>query len=196
MSWKQSREFNLAKMGTRKGWCLRNVRLGFGIETGKFSSAKADMESQEKNGTLHAGRPPIGLSVPVYIDTESKFEHVVAYTNNKYYSDGVEISRPSKTFGWGELCDGRRVVKWIDEGFLPAKGYWCLGDMDKRINELSSFMYRTFPSYTSKKALGSYYGKYLESSIKQFQKRTNLQPVDGCVGKKTYAMLKKYGFTG
>ena len=87
MSWKQVKSFNLSKMGTRKGWCLMNARLGFGIATGRFASAKADMESQRKNGTLHQGNPPAGVSVPVYLDTSSPYEHVVVCSNGNYYSD-------------------------------------------------------------------------------------------------------------
>ena len=54
-------------------------------------------------------------------------------------------------------------------------------------------MFRTFPKYTSRKALGSYYGQYIKKSITEFQRRTGLYP-DGCVGKITYAKLKEYGF--
>ena len=54
-------------------------------------------------------------------------------------------------------------------------------------------MRQMFPAYTSAKALGNYYGKYITASIKEFQKRTGLYP-DGCVGPKTYDKLKYYGF--
>lgn len=197
MSWKQVKKFDPKKMGKEPGWCLQNCRLGFGIKTGKFASAKADMESQRKNGTLHTGNPPVNVSVPVYVDSPSKYEHVEVCDYTQYYSDGKKVNQPKKVFGWGELCDGVRVVKYVDDKipFLPAKGYWCYGDEDPRINQLSSFMYRTFPDYTKKKALGSYFGHYLRASIKEFQRRTKLE-ADGCVGKKTYAMLKKYGFKG
>ena len=54
-------------------------------------------------------------------------------------------------------------------------------------------MYKTFPLYTKKEALGSFYGKYIEASIKEFQKRCGLKS-DGCIGIITYNELKKYGF--
>ena len=54
-------------------------------------------------------------------------------------------------------------------------------------------MYKTFPAYTNKKALGSYYGVHISNSIKEFQKRTKLE-ADGCVGQITLKELKKYGF--
>lgn len=80
--------------------------------------------------------------------------------------------------------------------FLPAKGYWGPGDNDKRVGQIAAFMRRVFPAYTSAKALGSYYGPYLKSSILQFQKRTGMSRADcdGCVGPKTLAKLRSFGF--
>lgn len=79
------------------------------------------------------------------------------------------------------------------KSFFPSKGYFCLGDNHENVGKIASFMRKTFPAYTSSKALGNYYGKYIEASIKEFQKRTKLK-ADGCVGKITLAELKKYGF--
>lgn len=115
MSWVQVLPFNLSKMGTKKGYCLQNARLAFGITKGTFASAKADMESQKKNGTLHYDNPPANVAVPVYVDSTSIYEHVVICDHGTYYSDGKKVSKPSKTFGWGELCDGVRVVKWVED---------------------------------------------------------------------------------
>lgn len=195
--YEQVKAGNHKNMGKRKGWCLQNVRLAFGIPVGKFASAKLDMESQRKNGTLHAmSTLPENVSVPVYVDTTSKYEHVILSEKGVFYEDSKMIShnKYSKFFGWGEYCDGIRVVKkTLLKTFLPAKGYWAFGDTDERVGFLADFMYATFPKYTSRKALGNYYGKNLKASIVQFQKRTGLYP-DGCVGKITYAKLKEYGF--
>lgn len=115
MAYKQVRSFNPSKMGKRSGWCLMNARLGFSINTGKFASAKADMESQRANGTLHPiSTIPDNCTVPVYIDTTSPYEHVMVCVNGKtWYSDGKIVKAPAKSsiFGWGELCDGTRVVQ-------------------------------------------------------------------------------------
>lgn len=195
--YEQVKTGNHKNMGNKKGWCLQNVRLAFGIPVGKFASAKLDMESQRKNGTLHSiDTLPENVTVPVYIDTLSKYEHVVLSQNGVFYEDGKMISRYkySNFFGWGEYCDGVRVVKQTElKTFLPAKGYWAFGDNDERVGFLADFMYATFPKYTSSKALGNYYGKYIKATITEFQKRTGLYP-DGCVGKITYAKLKEYGF--
>lgn len=115
MSYIQVKTFNPSKMGKRDGWCLMNARLGFGISNGKFPSAKADMESQRANGTLHpASTLPTNCAVPVYLNTTSPYEHVEVCVNGKtWYSDGKIVKAPANSiiFGWGELCDGVRVVK-------------------------------------------------------------------------------------
>ena len=115
MPYVQVRSFNPDKMGKRDGWCLMNARLAFGINTGKFASAKADIESQRANGTLHPiSTLPSDCAVPVYINTVSPYEHVEVCVNGKtWYSDGKVVKAPAKgtIFGWGELCDGTRVVK-------------------------------------------------------------------------------------
>ena len=85
------------------------------------------------------------------------------------------------------------------DDFLPAKGYWrsengrVKGDTAPQIAAMAEFMYRNFPAYTKKAALGSYFGKNLRASIIEFQKRTGLV-ADGNVGPITYDMLKRYGF--
>lgn len=79
------------------------------------------------------------------------------------------------------------------KNFLPAKGYYGYGDKDANVGKIASFMYKTFPAYTSRNALGNYYGAHIRASIKEFQKRTGLKP-DGCVGPITLAKLERYGF--
>lgn len=115
MSYIQVKKFTLSKMGKRDGWCLANVAQGFGITKGTFPSAKADMESQRANGTLHPiATLPSNCTVPVYLNTTSPYEHVEVCVNGKdWYSDGKKVKAPAKSivFGWGELCDGVRIVK-------------------------------------------------------------------------------------
>lgn len=80
-----------------------------------------------------------------------------------------------------------------DSVFFGAKGYFAKGDVHKNIGRIADFMYKTFPSYTNKKALGTTYGKNLVSAVTEFQKRTGLV-ADGMFGPKTLTELKKYGF--
>lgn len=204
-NWKQLKAFNHNKMGTAKGWCELNVAKGFGVD-GKntknpMASAKADMQFNKSKGTLHPmSEYPGNIAVPVFLDTASQYEHVVADDKGTIWSDGKKSSLNGyKVFGWGEYCNGVRVVEKTStpapKGFLPAKGYWTKGDNDTRIAEEASFLRKTFPAYTPASALGSYYGNNLFNAVKEFQRRTGLV-ADGSTGPKTYAMLKKYGFKG
>lgn len=197
MSWEQVKPFIPNEMGKKKGWCLQNVRLGFRVYTPKYASAKSAMQAGIRNGTVHPYTElPNNVAVPVYIKTTSSNGHVVVCDKGKWYSDGKTMNKPlgGNVLGWDEMADGTRVVQWSnDRSFLPAKGYWGAGDKDERIAILARFMRANFPAYTSAKALGAEYGKYIQASITEFQKRTGLYP-DGYTGQKTYDMLKKYGF--
>lgn len=114
--WVQVRQFNLANMGTTPGLCLQNCRLGFGISTGWYKNARADMNAQAQNGTLHTDLPPPSyIAVPVYCESGTPNGHVVVWDHGKVYSDGAYVpqglARWKTVYGWGELCDGRRVVQ-------------------------------------------------------------------------------------
>ena len=195
MYYENIKNFYPKEMGTKKGWCLQNCRLGFRIYTGKYASAKSAYEAAKRNGTL---RPMEELtydsSVPVYQSSTSKYGHVIVYHMGTYYSDGKVVKDPKGLLGFDTHMDGVQVVRQTAaKKFLPAKGYWGPNDCDYRVGQLASFMRQKFPAYTSAKALGDFYGKYLTKSIMEFQRRTSLYP-DGCTGPKTYDMLKKYGF--
>lgn len=78
-------------------------------------------------------------------------------------------------------------------GFFPAKGYFAFGDTHANIGKVAAFMYKVFPAYTPKAALGDYYGANIQKAIKEFQRRTGLKQ-DGILGAVTLAKLKQYGF--
>lgn len=202
MSYEQMKPFYSKDMGNRKGFCLQNVAKGFHIypSANPSGSAIQDMNRNKQKGTLHPlNTIPENVAVPVYQDTSSSYEHILVYDKGIWWSDGRKISAPSSRsiFGWGEWCNGYQIVKYVESpsGFLPKKGYWCKYDVDSRVGKLADFMFKTFPAYTSKKALGNTYGDNLSKSIKEFQKRTGLYP-DGMTGKITFAKLKQYGFKG
>ena len=202
MGYRQLKPFYPQDMTKKKGWCLENVARGFHIYGVKSAqpSAKADMEFNRAKGTLHPMNTlPTNVAVPVYVDTPSKYEHIEVSDKCKFWSDGVVVGRPSNCFGWGEWCNGVRIVEWVndhhEESFLPSRGYWKEGDTDARIGRLADFMYKTFPAYTKKEALGNYFGKNIRASITEFQRRCHLE-ADGCVGRITYNKLKEYGFKG
>lgn len=119
MAYQQYRAFDPAQMGTKKGYCLMNARLGFGITKGTYPSAKADMDAQIREGTFHVELPPANIAVPVYFNTSSPYEHVMVCDHGVYYSDGKIINPIDfnvwKPFGWGEKCDGERVVNVVPD---------------------------------------------------------------------------------
>ena len=210
MAYKQLKPFYPSDMGTKKGWCLENVARGYhiyGVPSAQ-TSAKADMEFNKAKGTLHPlNTLPINVAVPVYLDTASKYEHIEVSDKGVFWSDGKKVSKPaSNCFGWGEYCNGVRIVEYQNDpqpstGFLPPKGYWGRYDKDTRVAELASFMRKVFPAYTPSSALGPIYGDNLWKSMVQFQKNARADgnynaEIDGNTGPKTYEALKKYGFKG
>ena len=117
--WQQILNFDVDDMGNTPEMCLQNTRLGFGIQAGTFTSARADMESQRLNGTLHAGTPPDNIAVPIYYDNAHVGGHVAAWDHGRVYSDKVEYPTINSVdggyAGWGELCDGVRVVEKVSQ---------------------------------------------------------------------------------
>lgn len=86
-----------------------------------------------------------------------------------------------------------------EEDFFGGLGYFKDGDKHENIGKIAEFMRKTFPAYTSEKALGDYYGPYIKASIKEFQRRAKAEgnynsTIDGYTGPITLASLKLYGF--
>ena len=119
IEWTQVRDFYPADMGSTPGWCLQNTRLGFHIYSGTYPSARADMEAQQANGTLHSGTPPNYIACPIYFANYSwtPLGHIAAWDHGTVYSDGAWYpsidSVATDYVGWGEFCDGARVVQHV-----------------------------------------------------------------------------------
>lgn len=117
MAYKQLVNFDIKKMGTKPGYCLQNVRLGFGVKSLHYD-AKEDMEANKSAGTLHdISTLPTNVAVPVYLDTSSPYEHVIVSDHGALYSDGKKLTSLAgfKVFGWGEKVNDVRVVKPVTE---------------------------------------------------------------------------------
>lgn len=116
MSYKQVVNFNLSKMGTKKGYCLMNVRQGFGI-AGKNPDAKSDMLENKNAGTLHPiNTLPTNVCVPVYADTTNVHEHIMVSVYGDIYSDGKKVNKGNYIyFGWGEMVNGIKVVEKVGD---------------------------------------------------------------------------------
>lgn len=117
MKYKQLVKFELKKMGTKKDWCLANVRAGFGIPA-KYGDAKEAMLASKEAGHLHSiDTLPTDVSVPVFIDTPSIWEHVIVSDKGKFYSDGKELTSLDglTVFGWSESLNDVRIVEPVEE---------------------------------------------------------------------------------
>lgn len=172
----------------------------------KEAKEKGDISTiPEQKGVLVYMRGHIGIYIgdgKVIESTAAKYDGKKGRIYKTYFKEN------------GKGCDGKRATwthwfkspyltyeevkkeetsKTTSNNFLGARGYIKLGDKGDNVAMIAEFMYKTFPAYTSKNGLGNYYGKYIQASIKEFQKRTRLES-DGCVGPKTLAMLEKYGF--
>lgn len=79
------------------------------------------------------------------------------------------------------------------ESFLPAIGYFKKGNTHKNIGKVAEFMYKNFPLYVKKSALGDYFGNNLLSAVKEFQKRTGLK-VNGHIDEAMLRKLESFGF--
>lgn len=130
--------------------------------------------------------------------------HVAMYYNGKFFGQNQgQKAANLKSLSLKGVIGVLRPKEYVkpkttptpapSNNFLPARGWFQLGDKSENVGKIASFMRKTFPSYTSAKALGNLYGPNLKAAITEFQKRTGLKP-DGCVGPITLAKLKEYGF--
>lgn len=107
--WIQKRGFNLAKMGSSKNFCLRNVRLGYDIGS-KYANAKQAMNENRQKGTLHPlSTIPKTVAVPVFTSA-GVWGHVMVCDHGTYYSDHKRVGKPNNSYQWGEFLNGVRVV--------------------------------------------------------------------------------------
>lgn len=117
MAWKQIVNFDLSKMGTKAGFCLQNVRLGYGIGP-KYASARDAMEASKREGTFHEGLDiPTDVAVPIFAETGSPYAHVMVDYYGDVYSDGKHLTtlKGMKVLGWSETLNDVRVVEFVEE---------------------------------------------------------------------------------
>ena len=141
----------------------------------------ADIGKRNNLGTLVKGKNVTWHSM--YTNTNcpgayllSKMDYIVSEANK--INNKSTSSKPSSS---------------SSSNFLGKRGWLKYGDSGENVGKIASFMYKTFPAYTKKAALGNYFGKNLLASIKEFQRRTGLE-TDGNIGPLTLKMLVKYGF--
>ena len=117
MGWKQVRNFDLSKMGTKKNFCLQNVRLSYDIPP-KYADAKSAMNASKKAGTFHDGLDiPTDVAIPIFAETSSPYGHVMVDDHGTVYSDGKWLPsfKGMKLLGWSETLNDVRIVEWVNE---------------------------------------------------------------------------------
>lgn len=177
----------------------------YAIEDGEVSAA-----TKAKDGALYVWvkYPRLGVKMLHYhldsinVKKGQKVDKntLLGCTGKTGKATGVHLHLGIKRLSGGDYIDPE---KWAKEeytapgkktsSFLPDRGYFKKGDVSENVGKVAAFMYKTFPSYTSSKALGNTYGDNLIKAIKEFQKRTGLK-ADGYLGEKTLKMLENYGF--
>lgn len=163
MAWKQVRNFDINKMGRKVGYCQQNVRLGFGIGS-KYASAKLDMEAQRRAGTLHdISSLPNNVAVPIFVDTNSPYEHVIVSDHGVLYSDGKRLTslKGLKCFGWAEKINDVRVVEWVNEPKRKSneeiadevmRGLWKDQPERQKLLEKAGYNYEEIRAIVNRKA--------------------------------------------
>lgn len=121
MAWRQTRRFDKAKGGTTKGYCLRNVRLGYSIAS-KYATATDAWNATQQHRNRNV---PAGVDVPLYYRYGAGNPgHInVRLANGQVWSDGeifhsiadYEARRDPVYLGWGESVNDVRVIDFVPD---------------------------------------------------------------------------------
>lgn len=124
MGYKQTKAFDQSKAGSVKGFCLRNVRLGYGIGA-KYDSAWQSWQ----NAPQHTTDIPSGVDVPVYF-WYGKNGHIgVRLADGRFWSDGkvysnigiYRLTHPAVIYrGWSTEVNDVPVLQYIADP-APSK---------------------------------------------------------------------------
>jgi len=131
MTYKQVKHFNEKKGGSVKLFCLRNVRLGYGIGPRYADAAIAWKHTQQhKNRNI-----PKGVDVPLFYKW-TPWGHInVRLANGRVWSDGriyanlaaYEKAAKGVTYlGWGESVNGVRVIQKVASKPKPVVVYYTV----------------------------------------------------------------------
>lgn len=155
MTYKQVVPFTPSNGGNRPGFCLQNVRLGYGIAS-KYANAITAWSNTEQHKDRNV---PKGVDVPLYYSYKTDGHINVRLANGKVWSDGnlyssIEDYEAKSTpiyLGWGESVNDVRVIKESEvheckeEEYKAAAVYWekkararlaVAAEQEKKIKEL------------------------------------------------------------
>lgn len=118
--YKQIKDFNEHLAGTIRGYCLQNVRKGYGIAA-KYPNATGAWNNTQQHRDTNI---PAGVEVPLFYSWKTDGHINVRLANGKVWSDGTiypnlaayRITHPLvKYLGWGESVNGVRVIEKVPE---------------------------------------------------------------------------------
>ena len=119
MAYKQIKPFYTSKGGSQPGWCLRNVRLGYGIAS-KYANAITawNKTQQHKNKSF-----PAGVAVPLFYTYRNDGHINVRLADGRIWNDGkifanfdayMKVSTVGY-LGWGESVNDVRVIEYTPD---------------------------------------------------------------------------------
>lgn len=120
MNYRQVREFKQSRARTRKGWCLQNVRHGFGIPV-LYPTAITAWKHTEQH---HNRNIPQGVDVPLFYSYKNAGHVNVSLASGGIWSDGdiydsinhyLDTHSPVY-LGWGESINQKPVIKKVKGG--------------------------------------------------------------------------------
>lgn len=119
MGYRQTRKFNTGAGGKVKGYCLRNVRLGYGIAS-KYSTAWSAWNATQQHRDRNI---PTGVDVPLYYSWGSAGHINVRLADGRVWSDGdyyknladYEAKKEPNYVGWGESVNDVRVIDYVPD---------------------------------------------------------------------------------
>jgi hypothetical protein len=138
MPYNQLKPFNQSTAGKLVGYCLQNVRKGYGIAP-KYSNAITAWAHTAQ----HADRNvPGGVDVPLYY-TYGHDGHInVRLANGQVWSDGhlypsidnyLTIHPLVHYLGWGESVNGVQVIQYVAPKFTLYKNYVPANAVGRRV---------------------------------------------------------------
>lgn len=121
--WRQVRSFDRNLGGHRPGYCLQNVRLGYGIGS-KYATAWDAWNNTQQHKDRNV---PGGVTVPLYYSyniSGKNYGHInVRLPDGRVWSDGdiyaslsdYENKKAPNFVGWGESVNGVRVISYVSQ---------------------------------------------------------------------------------
>lgn len=173
----------------------------YALEDGKVISCGKDSAANGYALFVWVEYPRLGIKLLHYHLDEIKVKKgqkvtkdtVLGTTGKSGKATGIHLHLGMKYLNKNEYVDPELYDYEEPNAFLHKRGYFKYLDYHKNIGKIAEFMYKQFPAYTKKSALGNLFGTNLRKAVTEFQKRTGLE-TDGNIGPLTLKELEKHGF--